>query len=235
MNHSLPKVLVPIHGRPMIEYLLGAIKESKVSDRVAIVVGKGKDQVQAALGNNYRYIHQAEQLGTGHAVKVALDESDVAQADDIIVLYGDHAFLKSGSIAKLAKEHKISGNAITLMTATVEDFNDWRETFVDFGRIIRDPENTDKITGIVERRDATEEQKKIKEVNPGYYCFNREWLQDHIMQLNNANAQGEYYLTDLLQVAMAEGAKVGSISIEPIEALGVNSQGQLKLVEKLAT
>jgi len=120
---------------------------------------------------------------------------------------------------------------LTMMTATVPDFNDWRVAFSYMGRIVRDAQG--KIVRNVERKDASPAELEIKEINPSYYCFRADWLWSNLPRLGNNNAQGEYYLTDLLQMAIEQGEKVESIAIDPLAALGVNTPEELAVVRKM--
>jgi len=231
MNHAvLPKVLVSLKGKPLISYLLESVKRSGVCVRPTVVVGAKADLVKEALGPDYDYVWQSEQLGTGHAVMCAAP-SLKGQAEDIMVLYGDHMLLKPETIAKLSKAHLEGGKVLTMGTVTVPNFEDWRSGFYDFGRVVRD--NTGTVCSIVEKKDATPAQLAICELNPSYFCFKAQWLWQNLSELKNENAQGEYYLTDLAHVACRQGAMINTVGIEPLEAIGVNNEEQLKLVEKL--
>ncbi len=228
MKDELPKVLVPLKGKPMIEYLIKSIFDSGVDNNPVIVVSlDNKELINNALKNyDCKYAPQDKQLGTGHAlacVKDLIDES----ADNIIVLYGDHPFIKPETIKELIEVHT---GKITMMTTEVEDFNDWRKNYYSWGRIIREG---DKIQAIKEFKDASEEEKKIKELNPAFYCFSAEWLWKNIKKLENNNAQKEYYLTDLIKIASEQNIKISSIKINFNEAIGINSKEELEIAEKL--
>ena len=118
-----------------------------------------------------------------------------------------------------------------MATVEVADFNDWRQGFSDFGRVVRDDQ--DHVSAIVERRDASVEQLNIHEINPAYFCFRADWLWSRIDQLTDQNTQHEYYLTDLAGIACREGQVIETVVIEPREALGVNTAEQLELIENL--
>lgn len=227
-NPDLPKVLIPLKGKPMLRYLLDAIKKSGVCDRPAIVVGKMADKVKQTFGDDYIYVLQKEQLGTGHAVLVS--KQALKAAENIMVINGDHPLISSKLIKKLTDAHLSSGSVLTMATVTVPDYDDWRSEFKSFGKIIRTPAGD--ITAIVEVKDASPEQLEINELNPGYYCFKADWLWSNIDKLSPDNAQGEYYLTDLVELAL--GQNIQTISIDnPQEALGINTLEQLKNIEKL--
>jgi len=229
-NKDLPKALIPLRGRPLASYILDAIKKSGVKTRPVIVVGKMAGLVEKELGSKHTYVFQAEQLGTGHALMVAKNELE-NKAENILVLYGDQPLITPKTIRKMVKTHLLEGSILTMGTVRVPDFNLWRAGFYDFGRIIRD--NNEKIIGIVEKKDATSDQLRIREINPSYFCFRADWLWQNLDQLKNNNAQGEYYLTDLINIAFKQRQKITTVRIEPKEALGVNTEEHLKLIEKL--
>ncbi|MFA6410100.1 MAG: NTP transferase domain-containing protein [Candidatus Buchananbacteria bacterium] len=229
-NHDLPKVLIPFKGKPIISHLLLAIKESGVGQKPVIVIGQKSEMIKSALGPDYTYVFQAEQLGTGHAVSVTKSELE-GKAENIMILYGDHPLVSSLMIKKLAAAHLANQKVLTMATVKVPDFSDWRQSFYDFGRIFRGDNKL--VCQIIEKRDATQEQKEIKEVNPGYYCFQADWLWSNLDKLKNDNSQKEYYLTDLVGLACQQGKEIATVEIEPKEALGVNTAEQLALVEKM--
>ncbi len=229
MQSELPKALTPLHGKPFISHVLTAIEESGVCSNPTIVIGKKGDQVRDTLGPVYTYAIQEEQLGTGHAVMIA--ESDGNDADIVMVLYADHPLVSADTIKKLKDTHIETGATLTMATAIVPDFNEWRSAFSSFGRFVRD--DNGNIVKIVETKDATDEEKEIREVNPAYMCFNASWMWKNLHALKNENAQGEYYLTDLVGLAFASNEKISTITIDPKEALGVNTKEQLELIETI--
>lgn len=229
MQSELPKALTPLSGKPFIQYVLDAISQSGVCNDPIIVIGQKGDQVRSTLGEGYKYAIQEEQLGTGHAVMIS--EHMAEGKDTVLVLYADHPLVSSGTIKNLVNIHKKENAVLSMATAKVEDFNDWRQAFLSFGRFVRD--DNGKITKIVEAKDATDEEKDIKEVNPAYMCFDAKWMWEHLHMLKNENAQGEYYLTDLVGMAFDENKNIASISIDPKEALGVNTKEQLELIQNL--
>ena len=227
MKSDLPKVLAPLNSEPMIRHLVKSIKWSGVDERPVIVVSPlNKNLIKKALRNfNCRYAVQKEQLGTGHALSSA--RRLAAGAQRIIVLYGDHPFLKKETIAKMADVKK---EVLTLATVKVKDFKSWRNNFFHWGRIIR---KGGKITAIVEFKDASDREKKIKELNPALYSFDAAWLWKNLKKLKNENASGEYYLTDLIKLAFKEGLKIDSFEIDAREAVGINSREELEAAERL--
>ena len=230
MQSELPKVLVPLHGKPLVKHVLDAVTHSGVCARPIVVVGQKRELVMETLGELYRYAIQEEQLGTGHAVLSTAPLIE-GKTENVMVMSGDTPYIMPGSIRMLAEMGETSEAVLTMATVKVPDFEEWRAGFADFGRIIRN-ENGD-IVQIVEKKDATPEQLLITEVNSGTYTFKADWLWKHLRELKKENAQGEYYLTDLIGMACAEKADIASISIDPREALGVNTKEHLELLHKI--
>jgi len=229
MNADVPKVLVPFHDKPMVDYVIEAVSHSGINTKPVLVVGYGKELVIEHCGDAVSYAEQTEQLGTGHAVKCA-QNAILDQAEHVIVLYGDHPSITGAMIANLAKTHLSSNKTLTMATVTIPDFEGWYKAFLAFGRIIRDEDGV--ILKNVEYKDATDTEKEIKEVNPAYFCFKKEWLFSKLEQIKNENSQGEYYLTDLVKYAAEDGG-IASVAISPEEALGVNTIEQLKEIESI--
>ena len=230
MQSDIPKVLTPLRGKPLIEHLLESVAASGTDAQPVLVVGQKREVVMAALGSQYRYAVQEEQLGTGHAV-MAAEPLVGADGGHVLVLYGDMPYVSATTIAALAKTQEETGAAIAMATVQVPDFDGWRAGFYDFSRVIRREDGS--IARTVEKKDATEDELKVTEVNPCYFCFDSAWLWPHLKELKNVNAQSEYYLTDLIGMAMREGAKIATVSIDPKEALGVNTREHLELLETL--
>ena len=232
MNQEIPKALVLFHNKPMIEYLLDAVAHSGVCEKPVLVVGYQRELVMSHIGDRALYAVQEEQLGTGHAVKMA-EATIPSDAENVIVLYGDQPAVTGAMIAHLNNTHKTSGAVLTMATVTIPSYEDWYQVFYPaFSRIVRSTDGT--IERSVEFKDATEQEKTITELNPCYFCFNKQWLFENLALLKNENAQGEYYLTDLVKRAVQTG-KVASIAISPEEALGVNSIEELQRLEKIIT
>lgn len=231
MQNELPKVLSKVGGKSMIKHLIKSVEGSNVDEQPVIVVGYKKELVKAELGDKYHYIVEDQMLGTGYAVKATKNYLK-EKAQHIIVLYGDQPFTSIETIKNIAKKHMASGKIITMATVKVPDFFDWRTCFFNFSRVIRNKDG--KIIKTVEKKDATEEELKITEVNPCYFCFEAKWLWENLEILNNDNAQKEYYLTDLIKIATNKGIEIESINIEPHEALGANTQEELAVLEQFA-
>jgi len=229
---DLPKVLIPLLGKPLLKYLLQNIKQSVIKTTPVTVIAPDLYIIRDQIGPQCEYAIQESQLGTGHAVLCA--KGKLLKYDHVLVLYGDHPLVSARTVDALVVNHLDSGADITLSTLHLPHFNDWFSFFDGYGRIIRD--NRGYIVGIVERKDATEAEQAIAEVNPGYYLFKASWLWNVLPKLKRENAQGEYYLTDLLAMALQEGRVVREVPLEdPQEGLGINTQEQLQLVERVLT
>src|SRR3989339_801909 len=219
MKCELPKVLVKLKGKPMIEYLIQSCIESGVDSSPIIVVSPDNKEIisQALAKYSCRYAIQDKQLGTGHALSCAKSLIDKA-VDHIICLYGEHPFVGATTIKKLVENHN---GVITMMTTKVNDFEDWRQCFYYWGRIIRGKNG--QVKENIEFRDASDEVKLVKEVNPPMYCLATNWLWGNLAKLNNHNAQEEYYLTDLVKLAFEQKLKINTFFLNPREVMGVNS------------
>lgn len=223
MKSELPKVLIPICGRPMIDYVLDSL-EAVGFDRVAVVVGYRADDVKQALSarKNVSFVLQEQQNGTGHAVMMAgpvLAEHDGPAA----VVTGDAPLLQAESLEKLLAEYDRKKPACVMGTIL-------KDNPAGLGRIVRDAAG--EFAGIVEEKDATPEQRKITEVNMSCYVFDSRALLAALEELRPDNAQGEYYITDCPGLMRREGKTVLALPVlKPIEALGVNTMDELRLVE----
>jgi len=225
---DMPKVLVMLKNKPIILYLLEEVEKVNQLAKPVIVVGYMADKVKAVLGEGYKYALQAQQLGTADAVHAAKPK---VFAENILVLYGDMPFIKAGSIQRLMRLHQETGTNISMFTSTVESFEGDFESLNFFGRIIRN--ETGDIQKITEYKDATEQERLLKEVNPGIYMFKTEWLWQNIEKIGNSNAQKEFYLTDIIAVAIAQNQKIQSLPIDPAEVQGINSKLDLEQAKKV--
>jgi bifunctional UDP-N-acetylglucosamine pyrophosphorylase / glucosamine-1-phosphate N-acetyltransferase len=224
MKSATIKILHRAAGRPIIEYVLDLA--SLVCERPPIVVvGHQRESVQKAIGDRARFAVQEQALGTGHAVMQAvqaLEEGGIA-GHRFLILSGDVPLTRPETLRKLLEQHEREGNALTLLTMKPSDPG-------MYGRIVRDASGA--VQHIVEAKDASDDEKKIGEVNAGIYVFDGEQLFDNLRNLSTNNAQGEYYLTDLLGTLREQGHRVGAVvADDPIEALGVNSRSELAVVE----
>ena len=223
MKSKLPKVLHKVGGHPMLEHVMDAAEAAGCRDNV-VVIGHGAELVRELVGDRARIALQAEQLGTGHAVLQAADTLKDFTGT-VMILCGDTPLLEAEELEKFYAEHVKSGAAATVMSALMDDP-------FGYGRILRDA-NGD-VAGIVEQTDASEEQKQIKEINTGNYCVEAPLLFEVLRTLGNDNAQGEYYLTDVLAKLRAMGKKVGGVITADSEMImGVNSRRQLAEAESV--
>lgn len=203
MRSSRPKVLHPILGKPMVRYSLEACREA-TGERPILVVGYKADQIQEEIGDKPRYVHQHEQLGTGHAVS-QVEPLLRGQTDYVLVTYGDMPLITSDTLAKLGEAQISHEGPISLLTLVAENPR-------GFGRIVRDADS--QVQAIVEEAIATPEQLAIKELNTGVFCFSADWLWDALAELEITPEKGEYYLTDLVEMAVSKGQSVQAIQVE---------------------
>lgn len=221
MESSLPKVLHPLGGQPMVRYSIQAARA--VSQRPPVlVVGHGEEQVREVVGDAARYVVQAEQLGTGHAVMQARAMLE-GQSGTVVVTYADMPLLTAGTIEAMCDAQQASGGPLTMLTHLTD-------TPRGFGRIVRDAE-TGRVQAIVEAAQATPEQLAIREVNVGVYCFDAAWLWSHLDAIP-LSPKGEYYLTDLVEIAVREGGNVTALAAgDADEVLGINTRVHLAEAE----
>lgn len=229
MKQNLPKALTPVGGKPILQYLIQSIEDSQVDGVPLVVTGPEGTRFCDCFNKECEYVMQKEQLGTGHAVKTTKEA--VGEAEALIVLYGDHPFISAESLRRLAERHGTRGNTITMMTVIVPNYGGWYQSFEHWGRIKRGDDG--HIVGIKEYKDATDEERNIKEVNPALFCFETKWLWENIEKLQNSNAQGEYYLTDLVAMAVTQGQPISSLDISPEEAIGINSPQEREVAEQV--
>lgn len=223
MKSALPKVLHKVGGKPMVQHVLDAAKEAGTTRNV-IVIGFGGEKVKETIGEQAEIVVQAEQLGTGHAVRQAEGVLSGVEGT-VLVLCGDTPLLTGSLLKKLCKEHEVSGAKATVLTAIMPDAT-------GYGRIIRD--KAGNVAKIVEHKDATEEERKVQEVNSGIYCFDKKALFDALTKVGCDNAQGEYYLPDVLEILKDQGEKIWATAADDYEeTLGINSRVQLAGAEKI--
>lgn len=218
MRSALPKVAHEVLGVPMVRHVVDAVRAAGVN-RVVVVTGHGAEVVESLLGSaGVEFVRQTEQHGTGHAVLCAeplLGETD----GSLLVVAGDCPLFTPETLGALIAERERDGAAAVALTTRLDDP-------AGYGRIIRG--GLGGITAIVEDRDLTPEQRQISEINTSTYCFDARSLFAHLRQLENRNAQGEYYLTDMIAVLRAEGLAVGVLqAADATETLGINNRVQL--------
>ena len=221
MRSKYPKVLHKVGGKPMLQHVIDAATVAG-ADKKVIIVGHEAEMVEAMVGEQGTIALQAEQLGTGHAV-MQTAEALKGFTGTALILCGDTPLLDGEELKKFCEAHQASGATATVLTAIMDDP-------FGYGRIIRDADGN--VQGIVEQKDATEEQRTIKEINTGIYCMECPQMFDVLATLTNDNAQGEYYLTDVLQKLNAAGAKVGGdCTADSDMVMGINSRKQLSVAE----
>lgn len=225
MNTKLPKVLHEVCGRPMLEYVLDACRHIDV-DKIFVVIGYGGEQIVERYKDcdDVVFVEQKEQKGTGHAV-MCCAEHLVDFEGQVLILCGDAPLIRAETLETLIKKHEMEMSAATLATAIMD------EPF-GYGRIVRDTYGN--IQGIVEHDDCDEKQLAIKEINPGYFCFDVPALLDALDKITPNNVKNEYYLTDALHITIASGHKVTAVTaVAPEDAMGVNSRQQLSQASKI--
>jgi len=230
MRSSRPKPLHLLAGRSMVHYMVDSLADCEVSHAV-VVVGHGGDRVSRKLQDlpvdlDLTFVEQVRQDGTGDAASVGLTGlPDDAAADegDVLVLPGDMPLLRPATIAALVDAHRRSEAAATVLTAVLDDAG-------SYGRVIRGPDG--EVARITEAADATPEEAAVREINTAVYCFRRSLLAPALRRITPQNAQGEYYLTDVVGVLRDAGHKVGAVVVgDAAEAEGINDRVQLAAAE----
>jgi len=221
MRSALPKVLHPLGGCPLLQHVIRAAQQLGPSS-IHVVYGHGGERVREALGHEaVNWVLQDRQLGTGHAVDQVMPS--VSDNDTLLVLYGDVPLIRAETLRHLLAQAE--NGCLSVLTATLDDPQ-------GYGRMIRDADG--KLAGIVEQKEASEEQLKIREINAGFLAAPAAKLRSWLNQLDNSNAQQEYYLTDVIAMAVADGIDVTSASAEnEHEILGVNDRVQLSILERV--
>ena len=219
MVTDLPKVLHEVCGRPMLAYVIDACRAARI-ERILSVVGYRKNEIVEAYRDqvDITWVDQTEQKGTGHAAMVCRDA--LADFDgNLVVIAGDMPLLRSEMLDLLISTHEKQNSAVTLATAVLDDPT-------GYGRIIRDEYGN--LQGIVEESDCTDEQRRIQEINPSYYCFDKKLLFAALEKIRPDNVRGEYYITDALHILVQEGHRAIAITaVAAEEAMGVNSRFEL--------
>jgi bifunctional UDP-N-acetylglucosamine pyrophosphorylase / glucosamine-1-phosphate N-acetyltransferase len=215
MRSRQPKVLHQLCGRPLISYGLRLARS--LGDRIVLVVGPDADAVRAAAGEGVTIVEQRERLGTGHAVLQARDHCEGLEGP-ILVLPSDAPLLSVETIERLVTHHATTGAAATVLTAVVDRPH-------GYGRVLR---QGGRVKRIVEDRDATDDEKKVSEINTSVYCFDGRRLWPALERVRPENDQGEYYLTDVIDLLGKAGGRIEALAVaDPEEALGVNDRKQL--------
>ncbi len=228
MFSQIPKVLHNVHGVPMVLSVVNNALELNPK-KVIVVLGYKSEQVRKVILNgwdleNLDFVYQKVQLGTGHAVSVAIPNLQEIKGD-VIVLSGDVPLLSSKTLKKLLQRHRKGNYSATMLTTILDEPS-------GYGRVLRTKGKKSRIVGIVEEKDATLEELQISEVNTGTYVFRVEFLRDYLPKLKDSNAQNEYYLTDIFKIAISDNLEVGSIQTKnQNEVKGVNTLENLKNLE----
>lgn len=221
MKSSLPKVLHPVAGKPMLWHALRAIQQS-TTEKPVVVVGHGADKVTAWLGESAQTVLQEPQLGTGHAVMQA-ESMLKGKTDLVVVCYADMPLLRGETLQQLVETQKKNSGPISMLTVVADDPR-------GFGRIIRKSDGS--VEAIVEEYVATPEQLQVKELNVGGYCFDANWLWDSLQRIPKNPKKGEYYLTDTIELATKDGLPVQATVMDNLEeTIGVNTRIHLAEVE----
>ncbi|HFD6484180.1 TPA: bifunctional UDP-N-acetylglucosamine diphosphorylase/glucosamine-1-phosphate N-acetyltransferase GlmU [Enterococcus hirae] len=223
MKSKLYKVLHPVSGQPMVEHIINRVSETN-PDQIITIVGHGAEQVKAQLGERSEYALQAEQLGTGHAV---LQAASFLQGKEgtTLVISGDTPLLTTETLNNLFEYHQGKNASATILTAQAEDPT-------GYGRIIRD--HIGIVEKIVEQKDTTPEEALLQEINTGTYCFDNQALFEALNKVGTDNAQGEYYLTDIIEILKDAGKTVAAYQTEDFdESMGVNDRIALAKANEL--
>lgn len=223
MKSSLYKVLHPVLGRPMVQHVIDNIKAIDV-DQIVTIVGHGSDSVMEYIGNDSEYVLQEEQLGTGHAV-IQAEKLLGDKEGTTLVVCGDTPLIRQETFQQLLEYHEKEGAQATILTSKAEDPT-------GYGRVIRHPEKG--VERIVEHKDASEEERLVDEINTGTYCFDNMTLFKALKQISNDNAQGEYYLTDVIEIIKKDAGKIAAyLTPDFDETLGINDRVALQEAERI--
>ena len=221
MHSALPKVLQPLAGRPLLEHVIRAARGLSPA-AIHVVYGYGGEQVRAAFAEqtDLRWVLQAEQLGTGHAVTQAMP--NIPDGQQVLILCGDVPLIRTSTLRRLAAD-AVGGNP-ALLTAIVDDAT-------GYGRVLRNARGD--VTRIVEHKDATDDERRGNEINTGLMAFEAGALRRYLAKLTNKNAQGEYYLTDTIEFFVRNGKRVSAVVAPRVdECLGVNTPDDLAAAER---
>src|SRR6056297_133381 len=237
MKSSQPKVMHNLVSHPLLEWVLNSYEnliEDKHCDKIAVVIGENMPELENLLkrwslekGIDVQIFYQKERLGTGHAVKMAIPAIEKLQeGEPVYILCGDVPLIKTETLKKMRTEHETRESDLTVLTVEKKDPT-------GYGRIIKNQD--DDIKQIVEHKDATSKQLKIKEINSGMYLVKAEKLRDSLNHLKNDNQQGEYYLTDIVEwIDQAGGKAISVMTQDHHEVSGINNRYQLSILEKIA-
>jgi bifunctional UDP-N-acetylglucosamine pyrophosphorylase/glucosamine-1-phosphate N-acetyltransferase len=243
MKTERPKALVEAGGKAMLHHVLDAVNRSGIVSAKDtdpgtparlphVIVGHKGEEIIALFGDRIKAVWQKEQKGTGHAVAVAQDAlcaPERAPVDHVVVLFADQPLISAESLRKLVEARAEA--VFSMATVSPEHHDGDFKVFERNGRIVRD-EKTGAVREIVEYKDASDEIRALKEVNISAYCFDPAWLWKNLSEIRNANASGEYYLTDLVKIARDKGHIVVPVILPTAEGIGANSPEELSILEK---
>lgn len=223
------KVALLFHGKPLVAYAVELF--AGICDPIIVVVGAYSQSVKISLtGYQVQFVDQIEQLGTGDAVKTGVDflKKNSSAPNYVMVSYGDHSmFYRKETVKKLIQLHSDSNSPISLLTTVVDNPNE-----LAWGRVVRNSEGF--VERIVEQKEATPAETTINEVNPGFYCFDYDFLERAIRLVKPSPVKKEFYLTDIIQIAVSEGKKIAALRV-PFEevGIGINKPEELSVSQKL--
>ena len=221
MKSNIAKPLQQAAGKALVEWVLDTAEETG-SDENIVVIGHKAEDGKAYLGDRAKYAYQYEQLGTGHAVMQGIES--IKDVDGtVMVLYGDSPLIEAETLKRVREDHSKKMRAATVITAIADEP-------YGYGRIVRE---NGEIVRIVEQKDASEDEQKITEVNSGMYFFDIQKLKESLSKITNDNSQGEYYITDVIEIMLSEGEKVGAYVTDLEQTMGVNDKLQLSQVGKI--
>ena len=221
MKSNIAKPLQQAAGKALVEWVLDTAEETGSVENI-VVIGHKAEDVKAYLGDRAKYAYQYEQLGTGHAVMQGIES--IKDVDGtVMVLYGDSPLIEAETLKRVREDHSKKMRAATVITAIADEP-------YGYGRIVRE---NGEIVRIVEQKDASEDEQKITEVNSGMYFFDIQKLKESLSKITNDNSQGEYYITDVIEIMLSEGEKVGAYVTDLEQTMGVNDKLQLSQVGKI--
>lgn len=233
MKSDIPKPLIPVNGEPMLTTVLRTLADSEVAENPVIVVGAWTNAIQEHYGDRYTYATQTEINGTGGAVAAAIASIDTSEAAaPVLILYADTPFITTQSLQRLHQHIVSSLSAMTMYTVTLPDFTGWHQGFLAFGRVVRDEVGI--VDKIVEYKVATEREQHITEVNPAVYCVKASWLKTALPRIAVNPTTGERYLTDLVELARADGLTIDTIPLSPKESFGFNSMADIENAQQMS-
>lgn len=221
MKSNIAKPLQQAAGKALVEWVLDTAEETG-SDENIVVIGHKAEDVKSYLGDRAKFAYQYEQLGTGHAVMQGIESLKDVDGT-VMVLYGDSPLIEAETLKRVREDHSKKMRAATVITAIADEP-------YGYGRIVRE---NGEIVRIVEQKDASEDEQKITEVNSGMYFFDIQKLKESLSKITNDNSQGEYYITDVIEIMLSEGEKVGAYVTDLEQTMGVNDKLQLSQVGKI--